>query len=119
MANTAQGADAILPASDVIHIKGPSAPGVLGIGMGAGGARSVGLSIAAEQCGATVFSNGAQMGGVITPSGAMTEVARKNLRDSLQSRHAGVQNAHKLFLLEQGMTFTAPRRTLATRSFLN
>jgi len=106
VANTTGGGDAIISADDVLHIKGPSASGVLGIGMVQAAREALGLSIAAEQYGATVFSNGAQMGGLITPGAGMTEPARKNLRESLQARHQGVQNAHKLFLLEQGMTFT-------------
>ncbi len=106
VANTNDG-DAIIDAANMIHIKGPSAQGVLGVGMVHAAREALGLSIAAEQYGAVVFKNGASVGGVITPSGAMSELARKNLRESLESRHAGVENAHKLFLLEQGMTFTA------------
>jgi hypothetical protein len=66
---------------------------------------ALGMAIAAERFGATYFSNGAQLGGILHANG-LTQQARENLKNTLESRHSGAGNAHKWLLAPENSTFT-------------
>ena len=91
---------------DILHLKGPSADGVVGASIVHTLKESLGLTIAADRFAATYFGNATVMGGSITVPTALPEPGRKNLRESLESRHQGVDRAHRLLLLENGATYT-------------
>lgn len=99
------GGDSILEPSDILHIKGPSPDGVLGFDVVHLGREALGLSIGAERFGATFFGNGSQLGGVLS-TGPLSEPAQRNLQKALESRHQGVDRAHKWLLAPPGSTFT-------------
>jgi HK97 family phage portal protein len=67
----------------------------------------LGLSIAAEQFGGSYFANGTQVGGILTAPGSLPELARKNLTEAVEARHRGSDRAHRLMLLENGVSYTA------------
>jgi HK97 family phage portal protein len=98
--------DTVLDAEDVLHIKGPSSNGINGHNVVALARETLGLSLASEQFAARFFSNGSSVGGILTSPGSLPEAARKNLREALQSRHQGTEHAHKLLLLDNGVTYT-------------
>lgn len=66
---------------------------------------SMGLALAQEEHGSRVFSNGAQLGGVLTHPGKLSEAAHKNILDQIKVKYQGTSNAHKTMVLEEGMTF--------------
>jgi HK97 family phage portal protein len=99
------GPDVITPASNMIHIKGLSPDGVIGYDTVQLARETLGLALAAERSGAKFFSQGAQIGGVLSTP-ALSEQAQINLRKSIESRHAGADNAGKLLLVPPGSTFT-------------
>jgi hypothetical protein len=65
---------------------------------------ALGLAIASERFGATYFSNGAQLGGVLSTS--LTGQALENLRTAIAARHQGVDRAHRWLLTPPDSTFT-------------
>ena len=64
------------------------------------------MSIASEKFAARYFANGAQVGGILTAPGVLPLAAAENLRKSIEARHAGSDHAHKLLLLDAGLTYT-------------
>lgn len=85
---------------------------------------AIGLAMATEQHGARLFGNGARPGGVLTMKGHLKDdEARKRLRTSWSDVHGGVENSHRVAVLEDGMEWKQIGMTsedaqfLETRSF--
>lgn len=99
------GTDAILEAANMLHFKGPSPDGVVGFDVVMLAREALGLAIASERFGARFFSNGSQLGGILSEGSGLTEPARENLRKALKARHEGSDNAHRWLLAPTGTTF--------------
>jgi HK97 family phage portal protein len=93
-----------LPADMVMHLRGLSTDGVMGYSPIALARQAVGLALATEEFGSRFFGNGARPGGVLQHPGVLSKDAQDRLRKSLESRHRGLSNAHRLMILEEGMT---------------
>jgi HK97 family phage portal protein len=94
-----------VPPEDMIHMKNMSVDGYLGLSPIACAQDVIGLALAAQQHGAVLFRQGGQVSGVLKHPGRIGDEATKNLAESWRDTHAGVQNAHKIAILEEGMTF--------------
>ena len=64
---------------------------------------AVGMAIATEEYGAKFFANGANPGGVLEHPGILKDPAK--VRDSWNSVYQGSANAHRVAVLEEGMSF--------------
>lgn len=89
--------------SQIMHIKGLSVDGVLGLSPIAQAREAVGLALATEQYGAKFFGNGARPGGVLEHPGILKDPEK--LRDSWNKVYQGTQNSHKVAVLEEGMKY--------------
>ena len=94
-----------VPPEDMIHMKNMSVDGYLGLSPIACAQDVVGLALAAQQHGAVLFRQGAQVAGVLKHPGRLGQEASTNVAESWRDTHAGVQNAHKIVVLEEGMSF--------------
>ncbi len=102
------GKQQILPGERVFHVRGLSPDGVRGYSPVADFSRRlVGMGLAVEAYGSAFFGNGARPGGVLQHPGKLSDEAYDNLRSSWGARHEGVSNAHRVAILEEGMTFQA------------
>lgn len=102
------GAPTRIPPADMFHITGLlSADGLWGRGVIKTARESIGMGLSTERHGATFFGNGARPGGVLKHPGRLTDIARKNLRESWYRIHQGPGAAHNLAILEEGMDFQA------------
>lgn len=90
---------------DIMHLRGMSLDGVAGMSVLSNMRESLGLALQTEQAGARLFKNGMLAGGVITHPGKISDAAAKNLRQSLDEKHSGSENAGKWILAEEGMEF--------------
>lgn len=96
----------IISPTDMIHVPGLGWDGVQGYGAIAKARESVALGLAAEKFGGTFYGNGSTFGGVIRhPTRFATLDSRNNFEKSLRNRHKGVERAHGLLLLEEGMEY--------------
>ncbi len=101
-----KGADVYLDPIDMIHIPGLGWDGVQGYAPVDKARESVALGLAAERFGGAFYGNGSTFGGVIShPTKFSTPQARQNFEASLKNRHKGVDRAHGLLLLEEGMEY--------------
>jgi HK97 family phage portal protein len=103
------GADVNLPARNVLHLSGFGLSGICGEPPIRKAMESIGLGLAAEKFGATFFGNGSTFGGIISyPTGtAKDPQVRKENREAIESRHQGVERAHRFLALYEGAAFTA------------
>ena len=92
-----------LPFERVWHIKGLSGDGIRGYSLVRMHREAIGLAMATEKYGGKFFGNGARPGSVLTHPGELSEKAEKNLRASMEIAHKGLDNAHRLMILEEGM----------------
>lgn len=88
---------------NVLHIKGLSFDGLTGYPLHHKAKNSLGLGMAAEEFGSRYFRNGAEPSVVIEHPGKLSPQAATNLRESWTQMHAGLTNAHKAAILEEGM----------------
>lgn len=90
---------------DMLHIRGLGAEGITGYSVAQLAAESLGLSLAAQTFGAAFFGNGAAMGGVLQHPAKLSDQAAKHLRESFERVYSGPENAGKVAILEEGMTY--------------
>jgi len=93
-----------LAADDVWHLKGISTDGFTGLSPLSLASEAIGLSIAAEEHGATYFKNGAAAAGIAQYPGRLKEDASRRFRESIQDAISG-SNKFKVLLLEEGATW--------------
>ena len=118
------GSTYVVAAKDMLHIKGISWDGAVGLD-GIKLAREViGLALATEEHGARTFSNGAQPSGILTTDQNINDKeVRKALRESWEETHGGLKNTGKTALMWGGlkwMSTASPNdeaQFLETRAF--
>ena len=95
--------DIRLKAEDVLYIPGLGFDGLIGYSPIAMAKNAVGMTLACEEYGASFFANGANPGGVLEHPGVLKDPSK--VRESWNSVYRGVNNAHKIAVLEEGMKY--------------
>ena len=90
-------------ADEVLHIPGLSFDGLIGYSPIAMARNAVGLGIASEDYGATFFANGAQPSDVLEHPKTMSDP--EALRKAWTDVYGGVDNANRVAILEEGMSY--------------
>jgi HK97 family phage portal protein len=112
-----------IPARDMLHIKGPTTDGIVGRSIATTARESLGLTMAAEQFGASFFGNGTSVGSVLIHPGKIKKESQDQLRDSIRKFREGPSNQHRFLLLDEAMDWkqigTPPEdaQFLETRKF--
>jgi len=88
---------------EIMHLRGVSSDGVVGLSPITMAAESIGLQMQARKHGARLFANAARPSGVFKHTGALSDEAHARLKKQLEEWYAGVDNAHRVILLEDGM----------------
>ena len=101
------GGTVYLRPDQMLHIRGLSTDGLVGLSPIRAGCEAIGLGLAAQVSAGKAFSNDSVPPGVLTAPQTMSDKAAERLRASVESAHKGLANAHRLMLLEEGVTFTA------------
>lgn len=93
----------VLSQEEVLHIPGLGFDGLIGYSPIALAKNTVGMTLACEEYGASFFSNGANPGGVLEHPGILKDP--RKVRDSWNAVYQGTRNAHKVAVLEEGMSY--------------
>ena len=93
----------ILLPEDVFHIPGLGFDGLVGYSPIAMAKQAIGMGLACDEYGAAFYQNGAQPGGVLEHPGVVKNPQR--VRDSWNAIYQGARNAHKIAILEEGMSY--------------
>lgn len=94
-----------IPQEFILHLRGLSLDGIHGLSPIAYHRETIGLAIAAQEYGAAFFGNSAQPRGAIKTANVLSPEAAKQLRDSYEEKHRGVENAGKIAIFDGGMEF--------------
>lgn len=108
----------MVPDYDILHVRGMTFDGVVGLSPLAQLREAIGIAIAGEEMSAKMLANGAQPGGVLKHPKTLTQPVADRLRSTWNSRYAGSGNAGSTVILEEGMEFQALGMTSVDAQFL-
>lgn len=97
----------MLPAEKILHLPGLGSDGYLGYSVISYHRESIALGRAAEKYGAAFFGNNAQPGGVLTHPETLSDDAWKELKARWEDAHQGLDNSHRVAVLQDGMAWTS------------
>ncbi len=86
------------------HIRGLSHNGLWGLSPIAEAMQAIGLALAMEEFGGRFFGNGAQPGFWLKHSASLGDKAYQRLKKDFEFRNSGLNNAHRIAILEEGMS---------------
>jgi HK97 family phage portal protein len=92
-----------LPAEDVLHIKGLGYDGLQGYSVISKARESLGLGMAAQKFGSIFFRNNARPNLALEYPGRLSEMAVKNIRESWERAHSGLDQSHRVALFQEGV----------------
>ncbi len=93
--------------ADILHIRNFSWDGINGLSAISQARQAVGLTLAAEQYGASFFKNGGRPSGVLKMPQAMKPDVLQRIRESWEALHTGTNNSGRVAILENGMEYQA------------
>lgn len=101
------GEPVILEAWEVFHLRGFSPNGVWGYSPIAQARAELRAAMASRDWNNAFYRNGANPGGVLMHPGpeALSDTARTNMENSWNNAHRGLTNAHRIAILEEGVTY--------------
>ncbi|MGW1662930.1 phage portal protein [Streptomyces microflavus] len=99
------GIKATLLDDEVLHVAGLGFDGVRGYSVVEHAANAIGLGLATEHYGAKYFSNGSAPAGALTHPQNLSPEARKRMADDWENIHKGIDRAHRVAILEEGVTW--------------
>lgn len=114
-----------VPAEDIVHLRGLTLDGKVGLSPIAYHRETIGLGIAALEYGASFFGNSAQPNGAIKLPGIVDKDTAKALRESWNQKYRGAKNANQLAFFDGGMEWVktgmdnTDAQYLETRRFQN
>lgn len=94
-----------LDVDDMLHFKGLSQDGQLGLSPIDVCANSISWGMGLEQYGNDYFRNGAKVSGVLQTDRALSTEAVDRLRNSFNQNYSQIGNAQKTLILEEGLKF--------------
>lgn len=99
----ADGRESRLPYEDVVHVKGLGFDGLVGYGAFDKAREALGLGLGTGRYSARFFGNGAKPGVVLETPQKLTESASRELRESWERIHKGLDAAHRTAVLHSGL----------------
>jgi HK97 family phage portal protein len=121
----AGGHQVTLPRERVLHLMGYSFDGICGMSPIYVARNAIGLGLAMEEFGSKFFANDAKSGGFLLHPGKLGDKAKQNIADSFhggdnagEGGKRGLDNAHRVKVLEEGMKFIPTTTTPEDSQFL-
>ena len=103
---------------NIVHLKGGTFDGVMGVPAIYQAPDVFGLALGAQTHGAVLFRQGAQLNGFLRHPNRLSAEAKRYISNSFDDRFAGVQQAHRTMVLEEGMEFVKVQMTNEDAQFL-
>jgi HK97 family phage portal protein len=90
---------------NMLHFKGMSMDGIRGVSPITANSALLSQAISARDHAGRLFSNGATPRGVLTTAETLSTEAYERIKQSWAASHQGVDNAHRVAILEAGLEF--------------
>lgn len=100
------GGTVTLSKEKVLHLRALALDGVTGISPIKAHREAIGLGLAAAEFGARFFSQGLNAGGVLEHPRTLGDEAYKRINESIRANRSGLEQAHRIWVLEEGMKFS-------------
>jgi len=100
---TATGQTVTIPDENVLHIKGLGFDGYTGYDVVNYHREAIGYGVAVKEYGARFFANDGNPGGILEHPNKLSDPSFERLKKSWAANHAGLSNAHRMQILEEGM----------------
>jgi HK97 family phage portal protein len=94
-----------VPDRDMIHIKGLSRDGIIGLCQLDLFRNALGVGMAAQEFGGRLFSQGANMSGLLMVPGHFSEEKIRNTMSAWNEMQTGLNKSHRVALLQDGVKF--------------
>jgi len=94
-----------VPATAILHLRGPSWDGVVGMDTVRLAREAIGLSLATEEAHARLHSNGVKPGGMLSVEGTLNEEQHKKMRKWLEDNYQGTSNEHRTLIMDRAAKF--------------
>jgi len=117
------GQEKIFDSDLIFHPRGFGPDGMRGYSIVALMREAIGLSLATDTYIAKFYANDASPGAVLTHPKTLSDKARTNIETSWKETHQGLNNAHRIAILEEGLSLSkvgidpVDAQTLETRKF--
>lgn len=108
----------VFPAEKVLHIPGLGYDGIRGYSPIRMAQEAIGLGLAATEFAARFYSQGMNIGGILEHPSALSDKAYMRLKEDLEKRGAGLANAWRPLILEEGMKFSRIPMPLTDAQFI-
>lgn len=92
-----------LTQSEVFHLRGLSSDGITGYSPITLHREGLAWSIATREYGARFFGNDSRPGGILQAKNRLSDEAVKRLRESWETAHRGLEQSHRIGVLEEGI----------------
>lgn len=109
----------LIPADDMIHVRGFSMNGLLGASRIALAKEAIGLAIGYERQAAQYMSQGANTSGILTTDKKLSPDAADRMAKDWKAIKGGLQNAGKVLVLEEGLKYQETQLTAQAAEFVN
>ena len=103
---------------DILHLRGFSDDGLEGLSLTNVGREPIGLALAGEEHTARIFSNGANIRGVLQTDKSLKKDAYDRLKSQFNDTYSGLRNANKTAILEDGLKWQSVGMTSKDAEFL-
>ena len=94
-----------VPQSQIMHIRGMTINGFMGVNPIQYIRESIALGLASEEFGARFFGSGTHPGGIIEMAGNLKPESKTEVTSAMREAYGGLGKSHRLMLLEYGMKF--------------
>jgi HK97 family phage portal protein len=98
------GQEKVFDSSLIFHPRGFGPDGLRGYSLVALMREAIGLSLAADTYISRFYANDATPGSVLTHPKTLSDKARTNIETSWKETHQGLSNAHRMAILEEGLS---------------
>lgn len=100
---TKKGAVHTLKSADVLHLRDFTNDGIVGISRLKIAEKVLGIAFDAENATESLFTKGVLAGGALSTPNALSDRAYQRLRDDMDAKHKGAENAGDFMILEEGL----------------
>lgn len=108
----------VLQQSEVLHLRGHSLDGVIGLSPLRYAAETVGLALDMSGHARAIFANGARMSGTLSTGGTLEPEAYERLKASMEEFQAGGAREGKTLILEEGLVYGRMGLSMADAQFI-
>jgi len=92
-----------IPGTEIMHLRGMTLNGYMGVNPIAYIRESIGLGLATEEFGARYFGSGTHPGVILEHPKKLSPQAHTNLSNSMAETYSGLGKSHRIMLLEEGL----------------